>query len=166
MQNLQYLKPKKIVLIGASTGGPSLIREIILNVNSLNGATMIVAQHMADGFIDSFANDLAKLNNHAVKIVEDGMLLHSNCIYFCKHHSRVKVKNDILYFEYKNIATGFNPNIDILFESFSNITKNIQILCVILTGMGSDGVNGCKKLTNAISITQSAKSAIVFFDFF
>jgi two-component system chemotaxis response regulator CheB len=158
MQNLQYLKPKKVVLIGASTGGPSLIQKIILSLDRVNNCSVVVAQHMAEGFIDSFGNDLNKTSKNEILIVSDNIPLESNKIYFCKNHTTIK---DNFLFKYKNETTHFNPDINILFNSFANL--DIQIMCVILTGIGDDGVEGCIKLNknNNICITQTAKSAIV-----
>jgi len=51
---LKYLKPTKVVLIGASTGGMGEIDKIITSVATLEKTAIVIAQHMADGFVESF----------------------------------------------------------------------------------------------------------------
>ena len=58
MINLNYLNMKKIVLIGASTGGPGQIQKIISSIKTLDNTTVVIAQHMVSGFIESFASRL------------------------------------------------------------------------------------------------------------
>ena len=75
MQNLQSLTLNKVILIGASTGGPSLIQKIILSIDNLNDTTIVIAQHMAEGFIDSFANELNKISKHDISVVENNLTI-------------------------------------------------------------------------------------------
>ncbi|MDD2449035.1 MAG: chemotaxis protein CheB, partial [Sulfurimonas sp.] len=56
--NMSYRVPKKIVLIAASTGGPGQIEKIIKALPKLNDTSIVIAQHMVVGFMDSFAKRL------------------------------------------------------------------------------------------------------------
>jgi len=163
MLNLPYSKPKKIVLIGASTGGPSLIQKIVLSLEKLNNCSVVIAQHMAEGFIDSFGNELNKTSKNQIRIVSDNIPLESNKIYFCKNYSVIEKENNLIKFRYKNETIHFNPDINTLFNSFAKFIFDFEIMCVILTGIGDDGVEGCVNLNknNTICITQNSESAIV-----
>jgi two-component system chemotaxis response regulator CheB len=57
----------------------------------------------------------------------------------------------------------YNPNINILFHSLVPFAKNIEIMSVILTGIGEDGVNGCNELglNGSTCLTETEQSAIV-----
>jgi len=161
---LKYSSPHKIILIGASTGGPGQIQKIISALLPLSNTTVIIAQHMVQGFIPSFASRLNALSVNPIYLVHDKELIQSSSIYICCGLASVYEKNSQIYF--KQEISGehrFNPDINNLFNSFTPFVKNIEILSVILTGIGDDGVDGCKNLSvnGALSLTETEKSAIV-----
>ena len=155
---------KKIILIGASTGGPGQIQKIINSIPKLNNTTVIIAQHMVDGFIESFANQLKDSSHNSVSVIKDEQLLQNSHIYLCEGQTQIKKEGSALQFSHKRVAeNSFNPDINQLFNSFIPLTKDIKILSVILTGIGDDGVSACKELSlnGARCVTESQKSAIV-----
>lgn len=157
---MKHSVPKKIVLIGASTGGPGQIQKIINSLPKLKDTTIVIAQHMIDGFMDSFANRFQNIKHLRVSVVKDNQAFESNNIYICE--GETQLINDS--FSKKEISlNSYNPNINILFNSFTLLAKDTKILCAILTGIGDDGVEGCKNLSfnGALCITESKKSAIV-----
>lgn len=157
---MKHLEPKKIVLIGASTGGPGQIQKIINSLPKLQDVTIIIAQHMVHGFMDSFANGLKNMNHHCISVIQDNQPFEKDNIYICE--GEVKLIDN--HFSKKSASTNsFNPNINILFNSFIPLCKNKEILSVILTGIGDDGVIACKNLSinGARCITESKESAIV-----
>jgi two-component system chemotaxis response regulator CheB len=160
---LKYLKPKKILLIGASTGGPSLIKKIVLSLEKLEDVSVVIAQHMAEGFVESFAKELNKISKNDVVVVLNGLRFEAGKIYFCKDNSQVVQNNGFLEFTCKKHKGHFNPDIDAIFSSFEPFTKTFKLMCIILTGMGDDGIQGCLKINkdHTKTITQSAKDAIV-----
>ncbi|MCD4668608.1 MAG: chemotaxis protein CheB [Sulfurimonas sp.] len=152
--------PKKIVLIGASTGGPGQIQKIIDSLPKLQDITIVIAQHMVDGFMDSFANRFQDIKHLSVSVVENNQSFENNNIYICQGETQLINEN----FSKKDTSlNSYNPNINILFNSFTSLAKDTKIICVILTGIGDDGVEACKNLSNngALCITESKKSAIV-----
>lgn len=163
-ENLKHSVPNKIVMIGASTGGPGHIQKIINSLPKLHNTTIVIAQHMIDVFMDSFANRLQVNSINPISIVKDKQDFNSSNIYICEGESRLDVNSHQLTFTQKaSQKNSYNPNIDILFNSFIPLCKDLDILCVILTGIGDDGVEACKslKLKGARCITESSDSAIV-----
>ena len=157
---MKHLKPKKIVLIGASTGGPGQIQKIIDSLPKLQDTTIVIAQHMVDGFIDSFTNRFQNMSHNNINIVSDNQVFSSANIYICEAETKL-VNNS--FSKKPAYVNSYNPNINILFNSFTALAKDIQILCVILTGIGDDGVEACKNLSlnGARCITENEDSAIV-----
>ncbi len=156
---MRLFVPKKIVLIGASTGGPGQIQRIVNSLPKLNDTTVVVAQHMVTGFIYSFADRFQNTNN-SISVVENNQPFENNNIYICESETKLTNNN----FSKKSTSiNSYNPNIDILFNSFISLAKDTQILCVILTGIGNDGVEACRNLSlnGARCITESERSAIV-----
>ena len=154
----------KVILIGASTGGPGQIESIIKALPKLEHTTIIIAQHMALDFIRSFVKRLGEYSNNSIQIVEDSLRLRAGNIYICQGITTIHSANAGLEFrltcskEYK-----YNPDINSVFSSFAPLVKSYKTLGIILTGIGDDGVSGCKELSlmGARTITQSHESAIV-----
>lgn len=156
--------PDKIVLIGASTGGPGQIQKIIISLPELKNTTVIIAQHMVNGFIPSFMNRLKEHTKNSVSMAEDKKTLFSGYIYLCDGHTKVTKSNSALVFSHvPSRENSYNPNINILFHALVPFAKNIEIMGVILTGIGDDGVDGCKELSlsGCTCLTETEQSAIV-----
>lgn len=161
---MKHSVPKKIVLIGASTGGPGQIERIVSSLPILQNTTVIIAQHMVEGFISSFANRLKNCSTNSIDVVRNNHTLHNAHIYLCEGKTQVKRDGYQLLLTYEPACSNsFNPDINLLFNSFIPLCKDIKILSVILTGIGDDGVNSCQDLSlnGAKCITESANSAIV-----
>ena len=163
-QNLKHSALKKIVLIGASTGGPGQIEKIIKSLPVLHNSAIVIAQHMATGFLPSFSKRLQEHSLNNISVVEPNERLLHGHIYVCSGLTSVHKSGSTLIFSQCNSHRhSFNPDINTLFNSFVPFTHEVEILSVILTGIGEDGVDGCKNLTlhGSAAITESAKSAIV-----
>lgn len=163
-QNLKLSVPRKIVLIGASTGGPGIIQKIITALPELNDVSIIIAQHMARGFIPSFAKRLQEHTPNNISLVQNGLTLESNSIYLCCGHTRISQDHSVLRFTQESSPDdAFNPDINMAFNSFLPFTNDITMLSVILTGIGNDGVNACKELSikGVHCLTETEQSAVV-----
>jgi len=161
---LKHSAPSKVVLIGASTGGPGQIQKIIKSLPELQDTTIIIAQHMVKGLISSFMNGLKAYTKNPVLMVEDKLILSCGSVYFCHGDTKVIQNNYNLIFSHAPAEENtYNPDINTLFHSLVPFTGSIQILCIILTGIGNDGVSGCKELSlkGSTCLTETQLSAIV-----
>ena len=161
---MKHLEPKKIILIGASTGGPGQIQKIINSLPKLQNTTVVIAQHMVEGFMNSFANRLQNSSSNPIDVVHNKQTLQNNHIYLCEGKTELKRDGyELLLTHEATASNSFNPNINTLFNSFLPLSADINILTVILTGIGDDGVDACRTLSlnGATCITESASSAIV-----
>lgn len=164
MQNLKLSALNKIVLIGASTGGPGQIEKIIKSLPQLSDTTVIIAQHMAMDFIPSFVKRLQEHSINPVSMVNNDYVLKPANIYLCYGITSAKKSGYELTFNVESSQENkYNPDINTVFNSFAPFVKDIKILGVILTGIGDDGVDGCRELSlmGARTITQNEQSAIV-----
>lgn len=157
--------PDKIILIGASTGGPGQIQKIILALPLLANSTVIIAQHMAAEFLPSFAKRLQDFSKNSISIAQNDEIVKSGCIYICDADTQIKKRGLSLYFACapSHLTKGYNPNINTIFRSLVPYAKDFEILALILTGIGDDGVDGCHELSlsGSRAITESKESAIV-----
>ena len=158
---MKLLQQTKIVLIGASTGGPSEIEKIINSLPSLQNTLVVIAQHMPELFLENFAKTLQRKSLNPLVSLVQNRLLQRGKIYLCKESMVVDAKS----LEFKKPSdTGFyNPDIEILFGSFVPLAKEYEVMAVILTGIGTDGSKAALSLSEqgARVLTEDAESSIV-----
>lgn len=154
-----------MILVGASTGGTEALVRLLKSMPA-NCPPVVVVQHISEDFAGAFAARLAsqanlKLAEHKIQELKSGYLYMSTLdehIGIVKKGAEVKTK----YSDQEKVSSH-RPSVDFLFESAVEI-KNINILSVLLTGMGKDGARGLLKLKNAghFTICQDAESSIVW----
>ncbi|MDQ7059727.1 MAG: chemotaxis protein CheB [Sulfurimonas sp.] len=151
-----------MVLTGASSGGPGQIQKIVSSLAKLTDTSVIIAQHMVEGFFPSFASTLQKNTVNTIEIIQNNQVLEASKIYLGEGLTCLDARQ-VRFIKKTASLNGYNPDINTLFKAFVSFDKECKILCVILTGIGSDGVDACKALASngAICITESKSSAIV-----
>lgn len=150
-------KNKKIdaVVIGASTGGPKALQQVLTKLPANLNVPVFVVQHMPEGFTKVFAERLNKVCNLNVAEAEDGMSINRNTIYIAKGGSHMIIDSSIRVSLNKEPSIwGVRPAVDKLFESASKVYGG-NLLSVVLTGMGKDGAEGSKRIKDCGGITIS-----------
>ncbi|MDY0117794.1 MAG: CheB methylesterase domain-containing protein [Sulfurimonadaceae bacterium] len=162
---MKSLELKKLILIGASTGGPAHLEKIVSALDENFGAAIVIAQHMGHDFIPSFAkrlNERSKLE--IVQAYQDATLSHGK-VFIVSLHSELHTRNNQIYIDvHQNASAHFNPDINALFLSATKLADRCEILAIILTGIGEDGAEGCGMLEEkgVYCIAESAKTAVVY----
>lgn len=154
---------QKLILIGASTGGPGHIKKLLKNVE-LNGAIVVIAQHMNKMFIGSFAAQVGKESGLDVEILNEKRNLKENTVYVCEQNTVISPNLPISAKPNTEEKTIYTPNVDVLFNSGVSICKSANVLAILLTGIGDDGAAGLDKLykAGAKCIAENEESAIVY----
>ena len=139
--------PKKLLLLGASTGGPGLIEHIFDTLDSIKQGSMIIAQHMNSLALESFASRLHRLGSIEVICTKEQLTkIDDKKVYVLYDTSKIVEKSGELFIQ-KEMQTGFyHPTIDELFSSAARLPKTINIAAYLLSGIGDDGVAGLKEL--------------------
>jgi len=156
---------QKIVLIGASTGGPGHLKKILSAISPTFNGAIVIAQHMNATFIPSFISQFQNELHIPVHAIDKKMSLKTSNIYICPQNCHM-IRGDFSP-SIEPIVEGetpYNPSIDSLFSSSVAYIKDAEILAVLLTGIGHDGANGLSELqkNGATCIAESEKSAIVY----
>jgi len=162
---LKHLKLKKLIVIGASTGGPSHITKIVSSLDSHFNATIIIAQHMGSAFIPSFVSRLNECSRLSVVLIADGLQIKNGYIYVCTGLVDItNVTGTQNLHVTKNSRDTYNPNIDHMFSSASKLLPQVEVLSIILTGIGEDGVEGSFEISQrgGYCIAESEESAVVY----
>ncbi len=161
-------KKNKLVLIGASTGGPGLIEKIVSSLSKNYPHSICIIQHMPRGFTKRFAERLNSISQLEVLEAEDGMKLKPGRAVIAKagyHLHLDKQGEDIVCKIVPNIkGLFFVPSVDETFLSALNVENPENIVAVLLTGIGYDGAEGmvALKKAGALTIAESEKTAAVY----
>jgi two-component system chemotaxis response regulator CheB len=158
---------KKIVAIGASTGGVQAIEELTKYLIP-NHAAIVITQHMPVGFTRSFANRLNQLLPYSdVKEAKEGDALLPGRILIAPGNLHMEVKRDgfitkVTLKDYPKVSSH-KPSVDVLFSSMAKEIKS-QGVGILLTGMGEDGAKKllAMKEAGAMTYTQEKKSCVVY----
>jgi two-component system, chemotaxis family, protein-glutamate methylesterase/glutaminase len=153
-----------VVAIATSTGGPQALGSLLAKLDTSFPAPILLVQHIAPDFADGFAQWLQSVTKLKVIIARDGDLVTNGRVYLSSNNYHIGINHDgrISLSDAPSIG-GFKPSANYLFESVGNaFGKNS--LAIILTGMGSDGQSGLKRLKQAGGhvIAQDESSSVVF----
>lgn len=146
---LESIRRPAILAIGSSTGGPNALTEFFKNLRKLP-IPIVITQHMPRTFTKILADQLSKAGSIPCYEGEDGMMLKPGCAYVAPgdyHMIFRREKDSILIGLDSGPAENFcRPSVDPMLRSLHDIYKD-KILTVIMTGMGSDGLEGCRQVT-------------------
>ena len=153
----------ELVAIGSSTGGPSALLHVLGGLPKDIGVPIVIAQHIADGFIPGLAGWLNAGCAIPVCVAEDGGLLEPGVAYFAQTGANLEVQSGRTALVEPEPGQLYIPSADTLYHSVVRETGQ-RALGVILTGMGSDGAQGLKKLhdVGAPTIAEAEATCTVF----
>jgi len=155
-----------IILMGASTGGPEIIKYLLTDLPS-EMPPIVIILHMDPIILDAFCKRIGAVSNKKVISVKSETFLDKNCIYIgCgKRNIELKCQCERFYVSTGSEVkvNGHCPSVDVLFGSAAKITSK-SIAAFLLTGMGKDGAEGLLQLmhSGAITVAQDQNSSAVF----
>ena len=159
-------KSHSLVAIGSSTGGPIALQEIIPKLPKLN-VPVVIVQHMPGSFTNTFAARLEAMSQLHVVEAKDGDVLEPGTCYIAPGGKQMIFERFGLNTRIRIIQdTGrvtYNPCVDVSFASLAQIFGN-KVLAMILTGMGSDGCEGCQllKAKGSVIWAQNEETCVVY----
>jgi two-component system chemotaxis response regulator CheB len=157
----------RIVAIGVSTGGPQAMEYLLSQLPGDFPGTIVVVQHMPEGFTEMFARRLDEVCPLRVKEAQSGDLLQPGRVLICPGSRHMKVKRlplgDVVVLSDDPHMNGHRPSADVLFHSVAEEFKN-HAVGVLMTGMGDDGAEGLGAIKKAggMTIAQNEESCVVF----
>jgi two-component system chemotaxis response regulator CheB len=155
----------QLVAMGASTGGPSVIRDILASLPGSFPVGIVIVQHLPKGFVSVEAEWLQGETELNVRQAVDGELIKPSTAYLAPEGRHLQVRaGGILELADSRRETGRHcPSIDHFFHSVAR-TYGSGAIGVLLTGMGNDGAEGLKALREAggYAIVQEKGSCAVF----
>ncbi|MEO0444332.1 MAG: chemotaxis response regulator protein-glutamate methylesterase [Pseudomonadota bacterium] len=156
----------KLVAIGASTGGPIALTELLKTLPANFSLPIIIVQHMPSTFTQAFAERLNRQCNICIKQAEHGDYLQAGTALLAPGGKQLIIdgqNNQQIKIIDSSKPVNYKPCVDITFASLSN-TYGANTLAIVLTGMGQDGRDGAEllKQQSAQVWTQSEKSCLIY----
>ncbi|MFW9880300.1 MAG: chemotaxis response regulator protein-glutamate methylesterase [Candidatus Thorarchaeota archaeon] len=158
-----HSKQTKIITIGASTGGPKALLEVLSSLPRDIPAGILIVQHMPEGFTKSLAERLNWQTSLEVKEAKEGDKIEPGIVYIAPGNMHMQVNGNKIHLTNGVKVNYIRPSIDVLMESVAK-QYGPKAIGVLMTGMGSDGAQGMKmiKENNGRTIVQNKESSTVF----
>ena len=155
------------VVIGTSTGGPPALQAIIPRLPEGLPSAILVVQHMPVGFTKSLAERLDQRSILTVKEAEDGDVVEAGAVLIapagCHTKVRRKGAHTRVVLDEEPRSALHRPSVDVLMASVAKL-YGPHALGVLLTGMGSDGVEGLRAIRDAggRTMAESEASCVIY----
>ncbi|HEY2857630.1 MAG TPA: CheB methylesterase domain-containing protein [Terracidiphilus sp.] len=158
-----------VVAIGVSTGGPAALEELLPRLPRFFPLPVVVVQHMPELFTALLAERLQRFCSLQVREASEGVPLLPGTVFIARgdrHLEALKPSTarlpPTLHLTSGPLENHCRPSVDVLFRSLAAVFGG-NVLALVLTGMGNDGLAGCRLLRDAgatILVQDEASSAI------
>ena len=164
------MKPD-IVLIATSAGGPETLKSIMPRLDEKLGVPVLVVQHTLEGYSKVLADSLNSISKINTKEATQFESLEKSKVYVAKAGVHMKLSNPSnsifpkIVFDDCEKVNHVKPAADVLFKNVADNYKKKNVLVVIGTGMGKDGLEGIKELKktcNVYCITEAEEDCQVY----
>ncbi len=174
-QQLKVIAPAdqqlRVIAIGASTGGPKAVFEILSRLPRDIPAAILVVQHMGAGFTTSFAERLDTISMLDVVEAKEGDILRQGKVIVAPGDYHMAVEKKVINGEVSGVIhitqgpkiNNVRPSVDVMMQSVADAYGSAT-MGVILTGMGSDGAVGMEAIKGegGKTIAEDKASCIVY----
>ncbi len=162
-----------VIAIGISTGGPNALAEVIPRLSARLGVPILLVQHMPPGFTASLAQHLDDRSPLKVCEAQEGEPILPNTVYIAPGGRHMIVRRFtppggtgatlVIGLNDNPPENSCRPSVDVLFRSVATHFEG-RVLALIMTGMGSDGLEGVRTLKRkgARILTQSEETCVVY----
>lgn len=159
-------KRPNLLIIGASTGGPVALNDVLVNLPANFPLPIVLVQHMPENFTRAFAERLNKQCKIEVREAVDGDVLHPGLALLAPGGKQLMLDKRLggsVRILPDDERVNYKPSLDITFGSAANVYHD-RVLGVVLTGMGSDGCKGAGLLKTAGSViwSQDEASCVIY----
>lgn len=160
----------KVLCIGASTGGPSAVSEVLSGLGNNFPLPVLYTQHIEIGADEKLAQWLSgTCKNISISIAKDGEEAKTGHVYMAPADTHLIIDYvkpsgiPVLRLSHEEPERFLRPAVNKLFRSAAQFYKK-DCLAVLLTGMGMDGADGCKEIcvNGGWTIVEDKSTCAVF----
>lgn len=138
----------RIIAIASSTGGPNALMALLKDTGRLP-VPIVITQHVMDNFSAPLVRQLAQETGLPCFEAHEGMELEPACVYMAASGTHMRLRKaaaqTVISLDHGPLENFCRPSADVMLRSVADIYGGAA-LAVILTGMGKDGLNGCKEI--------------------
>lgn len=162
-----WLRNLNLVAIGASTGGPVALQEVLTKLPANFPLPIVLVQHMPATFTAAFAERMSRLCKISVREAKEGDVLAPGLALLAPGGVQMLVEKRGSQFviRIKEAQPGqtYKPCVDLTFSSIAKIISG-KVLAIMLTGMGADGREGTREMKRdkAMVWAQSEDTCVVW----
>jgi two-component system response regulator WspF len=153
-----------LVLMGASTGGPEALAQVLAALPPSFPAAVVVVQHIAAAFAPKLAEWLQGRSRLPVQVAQPGVEPRPGVVFLaCSDDHLILRPDHRLAYVAHPIDHPYRPSVDVLFGSAAAWWPRPGV-AILLTGMGSDGAHGLAELRRGgwYTIAQDQASCVVY----
>ena len=155
------------IVIGTSTGGPQALRIVIPQLPADLSVPVFIVQHIPSQYTASLAERLDGMSALRVREATDGMVVGPGQVLVAPGSRHLGVErlgeSVVCVLDDGPRRRGCRPSVDHLIESAARLYGG-RVLAAVLTGMGCDGLDGCRDLKQrgGTVLAQSAAGCVVY----
>ncbi len=155
--------PLTLVGIGASTGGPSAVMELLRALPKDFAPSIVLVQHMTPGFVVGMVEWLASACAIPVQLAVPGMRLPWHGVAVAPDGVHLTIVKGAVKFDAGPPRMGDRPSVDTLFDSMADWSPH-SCAGILMSGMGQDGCLGLARMRKlgAQTMVQSKETCVVF----
>lgn len=165
----QHKSKIDLIVIGISTGGPAALPVLFSQLSTKINLPILIVQHMPPLFVNELVDSLNKKTEFQVVAGESYAVLEPNHVYIAPGGKQMKLSKmpnsdkPCLLVTDDEPENYCKPSVDYLFRSVAQYYSD-NVLALIMTGMGRDGVAGlqCLKSKDATVYAQDEASSVVY----
>lgn len=152
-----------VIAVGASSGGPNALKQLLTALPSDFPGSMIIVQHMPEGFTETLAERLDSIAEIDIAEAKEGDRLEKGKALIAPGNYHLEIIDKRIQLNQKDKRWGVRPCVDYMMETVAQSFKN-RVIGVVLTGMGHDGGLGMKEIKNngGYCIIQDKESSLVY----
>jgi len=154
---------QRVVLIGASLGGPNTVLHLLQGLPPNFPAPMLLVQHIAAGFTEGLARWLDRESPFTARVAVQGDTPVAGTVLVAPAGRHLALKGGLAVLHDGEPLQGCRPAVDELFASAAR-DRGADCIAVLLTGMGQDGADGIAAVKRArgLTIAQDQASSVVW----
>jgi two-component system chemotaxis response regulator CheB len=156
-------RPCRLVALGASTGGPGAILQLLQALPADFRLPILVVLHIGEPFGSAFAEWLDGQSAHRVRFAQEGQRADVPGVWLAPPDRHLVLRNGRVHLTKEAERHSCRPSVDVLFESVAAECGAAAAAC-LLTGMGRDGASGLLEIRKAggLTIAQDEASCVVY----
>ncbi len=162
-QSMQKKHKYQTLVMGASTGGPVAVKEVLGNLPVSFPLGIALVQHMEKGFDKGYVRWLNEATALNVCLAGNTEFIRPGQVFVAPVDRHLIIVGNRLMLDDGPKVLNQKPGVDVLFESAA-LSYGDKLIGVLLTGMGRDGASGCASilLKKGITVVQDEQTSAIF----